>query len=170
MADPTKEEVAEAEEAVLFPDAHTEPYEFAGQTFKLRALPIKRSREVAAVLKPFQKAMSDISVASQSQGKKQEVELPDFDSTAVNALLQTASIITEFYAARNDDNKRLSPESLEDLASLDEIMSFIRAQLEVNGKSDFLLAPLKLIMKLADAVGNADEEIDRAMSKVTQDS
>jgi hypothetical protein len=78
------------------------------------------------------------------------------DDTTINALIDTAEILCDYYELG------ISKDRIEKRASVADLLGLAQHQLEVNGKSDFLLTPLRLITKLTVLVGEAADEVDKA--------
>lgn len=150
----TPEAREEAERKVLYPDTDTMSFEFLGASLKLRALPIFYARKLSTVLRPFQE---QFAATAKAASENQVLSQIDLDESTITALLDTAGIICEYYKAP------LTRDDIERGASTTLLVALAKAQLEVNGKSDFLLTPLRLITRLTGLVEEATDQLERAV-------
>lgn len=121
---------------VLFPDTHVEEVILLDLPRKIKPIPVKFSRQIFALLKPI----------SEKIGKSvQEQDKQEFDSTdeITKSLFQVANILADFY--KWEDVKQAAAQ---ELLSLSEVQTLAYAQQEVNGSNDFLLGPLRLIIRV----------------------
>jgi hypothetical protein len=119
---------------VLFPDTHTDKVTVGGTERQLRPLTVKFSRRVHAALLPFTKK-AEAAAASE--------EAFSLDTDTVESLYETAKILSEYYEW--EDVPKLIEE--EDVL-LSELQTLAIQQQNLQGENDFLLAPLRLLIKL----------------------
>jgi hypothetical protein len=149
----TEEVREESARKVLYPETDTRDIEFLNQKVSLHALPVFYSRKIATVLKPFHKTFAENAKKASEEGA---LDALDMDDTTINALIDTAEILCDYYELG------ISKDRIEKRASVADLLGLAQHQLEVNGKSDFLLTPLRLITKLTVLVGEAADEVDKA--------
>jgi len=145
----------DAERAVLFPETQVREYVFLGLTVRLRALPIFYARKIGAALGPFKKHMQGIVATGGVDNIKVTAD-EKLDEDVVKALVDCAAILAEFY------DLPLTVEKIERNASFEELLVLAQAQLEVNGKSDFLLLPLRIIIKIGSTIHLVVDDLERA--------
>jgi hypothetical protein len=154
----------EAESGVLHPETMTRTFKFMSKEVKLRALPIFYARKVNKCLEPFK------SQFAESVGKQpDELAAANFnlDESATNALIECCLILADFYKLDLGDNPK---ETLEREATLNDISKLCEAQLEVQGKADFLLTPLRVITRLTTLVESASDEMDKQVKSLNANS
>jgi hypothetical protein len=119
---------------VLFPDTHTEKITVGGKERTLRPLTVKFARRVHTAVLPFTKKAEE---ASQSEAAF------TLDDDTVSILYDAAKILSEYYGW--DDIPKLIEE--EDIL-LGDLQSLVVQQQALQGENDFLLVPLRLLIKL----------------------
>jgi hypothetical protein len=119
---------------VLFPDTHTDKVKLLGKERTLRPLTIKFSRRIHEALLPFndkaRKASEDETVFR-------------LDGDIVEALYSAARILSEYYGWE-DVPKAVAEEDV----MIDELQLLVNVQQRLQGDNDFLLAPLRVLIKL----------------------
>jgi hypothetical protein len=132
LSDEQQEKLSKA----LFPRTHTSKVTLCGKQRELHPLTVKYSRRLHEAAKPF---AGKIIQANQS---KEVFELDD-DLTIV--LFDCAKVLVEVYGEQWADVKAKLEE--EDVL-LEELQGLLVAQQELQQANDFLLAPLRLAIKL----------------------
>ena len=146
----------EVERAVLFPEARAQDYVFLGQKVRLCALPIFYARKIGAALGPFKKQMQGVVAKGVESLKSPSLGQDQLDEDVVKALVDTAVILAEFYELP------LPQEKIERNASFEDLLALAEAQLEVNGKSDFLLLPLRIITKIGSTIHLVVDDLEKS--------
>ena len=118
---------------VLFPDTHTSTVDFAGAQRILRPLTIKFTRRLDSALLPFHEKVR----------KAAESEIPfQVDQDIVDALYIAVGILAEFYGW-TDVPKKITEEDV----LLEELQILVVQQQHLQGDNDFLLGPLRVLIK-----------------------
>ena len=125
---------SEALSKVLFPDTHTEEITVLGITRKLRPLPLKISKQLHQLLRPISDKIS--------AGLK-DPSLVDMTEDLVLSLKEVAVLLSSFYSW-TDVQKELPDDGL----SLSELQSIAVCQQKINGANDFLLGPLRIVVRV----------------------
>jgi hypothetical protein len=119
----------------LFPDTHTSEVEIAGQTRTFKPMTIKFARRINEDLKELQKrvqkAVSDNSAVR-------------VDQDMLDGLVKVSNIICEFYGWED-----LTQKIAEGDVTNEELLTMAMTQQNVQGTNDFLLMPLRLLLKVA---------------------
>jgi hypothetical protein len=119
---------------VLFPDTHVAELLFAGEQRKLRPLTVKFSRRMHEALIPFSEKAKEAAIS----------ETPyDVDPDMLKALYDMANILAEYYGWEDVPGKVATEDVL-----LSELQSLAVNQQELQGENDFLLSPLRIVIKL----------------------
>lgn len=119
---------------VLFPETHVAEVEFAGETRKLRPLTVKYSRRMHEMILPFSEKAREAAISEKPY---------DIDPDTLKALYDMAEILAEFYGWADVPAKVKEEDVL-----LSELQSLAINQQELQGENDFLLAPLRIVIKL----------------------
>jgi len=119
---------------VLFPDTHLLELQFAGAMRKLTPLTVKFARRLHAAIMPF---VNKAQEAAQSDG------VLSLDDDIVNCLKLAAEILAEKYAW-TDVKKKLDEEDV----LISELQLLVVHQQKLQGDNDFLLGPLRVLIKL----------------------
>lgn len=117
---------------VLFPETHIVELELLGIKRKLRPLPVKYAKAIFSQVRPLGTAILS--------GMKSP-EVVDITATVCEALTVAASEIAAFYKWQ-DVQQALTEEEI----SLPEMQELIVHQQKLNGASDFLLGPLRVVI------------------------
>jgi hypothetical protein len=173
MSEVTKEDVlateesrGEAEQSVMYPEADTKPVNFMSHEIKLQALPIWYSRRISKQLAPFKKHFATLVGAKEDV--QQAAAVQDIDEPAIDALLDAAVIILEFYKEVGKLDEEITKEQIEKVVSTAQLVDFVKAQVEANNRSDFLLTVLQIIMSLSSAVADIANAVQVETKKVTR--
>lgn len=124
----------------LFPDTHTVDLEIDGKTMKLRPVPIKTSKALYDVIKPFSdqyaKAMKDTETVF------------NMNLEAVKSLKDACSILCSYYSTKEPEAgwDKIQKAIMEDDISMSEMQLFAVLQERLNGTNDFLLSPLRTLL------------------------
>lgn len=121
--------------AVLFPTTFGEVVSLGGQTLKLTPLPIKRTKELFTALKPLSESIQ-ASVSDPEVVKTMDLDM-------VGALETAARTIFEHHNA-TELLRRLSDQDF----AVSELQALALQQQAINGANDFLLAPLRTIVRI----------------------
>lgn len=119
---------------VLFPDTHTVDVEVLGVKRKLRPLPLKLSKQLFEILRP---------VSAKIQGNANTLENVDMSAKIIDVLKEVASLLAPYYAW-DDVPAAIKDDGL----SLAELQAISVLQTKINGANDFLLAPLRIIVRV----------------------
>lgn len=137
---------------VLFPDTHTDEVDFAGAQRTLRPLTIKFSRRLDSALLPFHEKVR----------KAAEAEIPfQVDQDIVDALYIAVGILSEFYGW-SDVLKKIAEEDV----LLEELQILVVQQQHLQGDNDFLLGPLRVLIKFMQTL----EILQRRIVPLTRNS
>lgn len=118
---------------VLFPDTHTETVEVLGVKRKLRPLPLKNTRVLNEILLPIAKKINSGNLQKQ---------VTDVTEDVLSVLTETAQSLAQYYKWE-DVLAALKEEEL----SLTELQAIAVMQQRLNGANDFLLAPLRVVVR-----------------------
>lgn len=125
---------------VLFPDTDTTSVTLLGSERQLRPLPIKYSKQIHALLEPVGKKIAQALTLPTEQEPLVGPDIPHEE--IVKALQEVAKVCATFY---NWAEVKEAAEKEE--LSLSELQSLAVTQSEVSGRNDFLLGPLRLVIK-----------------------
>jgi hypothetical protein len=121
---------------VLFPDTHTDTFEFGGEQYTVSPLTIKYAKKLHADLLPVMKK------AEAAENSPQRI---NFDNDIVDALATAVLTLCDFYGAQWAQIRQAVVEEDVDLQTLQKIVVL---QEGVQGTNDFLLGPLRLVIRL----------------------
>lgn len=125
----------------LFPETHTERITLLGKERLLRPLPIKFSRKIHALTKPLIDKFG-------GNGAMPEAEVGQYDETIYSNLREVAKTVAEFYGESwNDVVAAVNDEMI----SLVELEQIALEQVHLNSVNDFLLRPLRVLMRFLQA-------------------
>lgn len=151
-----KEKVEDAEQKVLYPGTHTTQYTILGKKILLRPLPIGWAKRVCAQLVSLQDTLA--KAAKTDDETESAKVLEGSDIKAIDALMQASLILFKFY------HVDISLQQLEDDAAVEDLIGFCKRQLALNGENDFLLQPLRTIIVIASASGQAMKQLQNSLS------
>ena len=117
----------------LFPDTHTKEVELLGITRQLRPVPLKVAKQLETALMP-------VSMKLANELAKTEA---DVGPLVISALSKAGRILATYYNWQ-DVQKGLDEEDL----SVTELQMLASVQAQLNGENDFLLGPLRVILKV----------------------
>jgi len=140
----TSESRAAVENEVLIPEVGATHFRFLEHEIRLRALPVYYARQIYKKLEPFRKSM-----AGAGEGGLTPEQLGALDELTLNSLVEAIDVLREYYQLPTNRDM------IEKNASVPEMLLFVDKQLEVSGKSDFMLASLRLITRISGLYGNA---------------
>ena len=119
----------------LFPDTHVHEIEILGKSRELKPLTIKYARRVNEGLKKLQSNITQ-SVEAQSTVK--------VDGDMLDSFIHVVLILCEYYGWV-DIRERIESEDID----TNDLMLICMTQQNVQGTNDFLLMPLRLLLKVA---------------------
>lgn len=132
LTDSERESLSKA----LFPETHTDKVVVLGEERVLSPLPIKYSRKLNALLTPV------LESTEKSEGE----EAKKMDEVVQKALADSALVLAERYGWE-DVKKAVAEEEL----ALVELESLALVQQELNSANDFLLRPLRVLVRMLQA-------------------
>lgn len=164
----TDSEREDAEREVLFPETADRTHTLVLEnpdggtplkyTIKLRALPILFARRVNKALGPFRNTMKKL--VQDGAVPKSEDDL-DLDDLTIDSLLKATDTLREYYKLPYE------MATIEERITLGDLVRFIKAQLEVSDKNDFLLNALRAIIGVSDLAEKATEELQNASAQIS---
>lgn len=120
---------------VLFPETHTMPVVVLGIERNVTPLTLKRSKMLFSLLAPIAKKFGEAMQDTKN--------VHDMDGPAIEGLIKAVTIIAEANKW-NDVLEALKEEEV----SLSELQTVAVRQQAVNGENDFLLGPLRTIIRV----------------------
>lgn len=136
LSEEDKEKLSKA----LFPTTDPEHIKVLGVERTLYALPYKVAKQVRASVKP---AWEGINKRIQEEQEGNAGVDSGTDEQLAEALFRAASVIAKHYDW-DDVVKALATEDV----SIPEVQTIITGQLEVQGRSDFMLNPLQMLCEM----------------------
>ncbi len=133
---------------VLFPDTHTDTILFAGEKRTLRPVPVKYSKMLHAAMMPF---------AVRAMDAEKQNKVFEGDEPLVEALKTVAEVLAKYYAWGEDVLKKIKEDDL----MIDELQNLAVVQQSLNGSNDFLLAPLRLAVKIMQVRALMDVAVNK---------
>jgi hypothetical protein len=130
------EEDKEKLSKVLFPDTDTTSITLLGKSRELRPLPIKYAKIIHAKLRPLAIKLGS-NAATPSEGAV------DIDQDVLEGLKHIALTLADFYGW-SDLAKAVDEENI----SIDELEALALTQANVSKANDFLLGPLRVIVRV----------------------
>lgn len=124
---------------VLFPDTHTNVVNILGKPRELRPLPVKQAQRLKALVSPVTK---QIEKAMQASEKDSTVDY-DADEPIQEVLSRTVNFLADYYGWE-DVREALKGDGL----PMSEYQGLVVSQVQINGANDFLLAPLRTVVRL----------------------
>jgi len=137
------EELTEEQNALLskalFPDTHTTEIEAVGKTRTLRPLTIKFSRQIHSELQPMRNKIAEGI-------RNKDGTTVDVDQETLDSLKKVCMVLCEFYGdSWNDIKVAIETEDID----IYELQLMAMTQQYVQGANDFLLLPLRLLLKVS---------------------
>lgn len=120
---------------VLFPDTHTDKIQFVGIERTLRPLTLKYSKRLFSLVSPISK---------QLQANAPTNQVVDMTAGTVEILKDVSMVLAEFYEWGDAVEHKIR----EDDVSFSELQALACTQLRLNGANDFLLGPLRVVVRV----------------------
>lgn len=150
----TEEEALKGAEDVMTPKTTT--HQFIGHTIQLRPLPMSWAKKVSDAMGDVTKMCSEIAqagLAEMAQGKMPSPTTEMTDIEIANSILKAVKVLCDFY------NIEKTEEEIDDTVTYVEAEQFIKAQLEVSNKHDFLLRPLSATIAAIEILENLQDQV-----------
>lgn len=143
---------------VLFPDTHVQKVTFLGGERDLRPLPVKYAKLVHAQMMPF------ATKAIESDKAESDDRAFEADEILSDALTGVAKTLCGFYGWGDEVEQKIQSGNV----TTTELQALVSVQTNVNGANDFLLAPLRLAVKIMRVRALMDVVVNN-LSPTTQD-
>jgi hypothetical protein len=124
----------------LFPDTHNDSVDIFGKSRALRPLPIKWSKQVHAMLRPFHEAVESRGVTDQDQDFEKLEEIQT-EADLVRLLLNVSGVIADFYQWA-DVKEAIQTEDI----LIEDLQALVVRQTNLQNTNDFLLTGLRVLV------------------------
>lgn len=125
---------------VLFPDTMKKTVTILGKDRELRPLVIKWAKKLEAEIRPFaEETASAITKVTELSA----ADIASYDIKVVDGTLRAGRILGEAYGWED-----IAKACAEEEIALPEVQDLIHTQVRLNGTSDFLLAPCRMLVML----------------------
>lgn len=152
--DLTDEQISDLSDEVMHPELGGREVKFLNQTFTMVPLPISFSKRISKLIRPVMQKVASVAKLAEKDPEA-AVEDNPLDDQAVGAMVQAVGIMLQFY--RLDHLVPL--QKVEDEVTVTSLYDFLMAQMELNGKNDFLLQPLRMLLSIVRASSMAETQI-----------
>lgn len=153
----TEQEAKDAASEVMRPDLHTTEVQFLNHKVKVRPLTAYYSKRIHDLMKPIQDKCSayveKYGIPDVDKPALPEADL-EMDEELFFAWRDTLALMAEYYQLEDVTEDRIMKEMT--LTDMEKVMS---AQVEVAGKADFLLRPLKITLEGLRVLEKLDKEM-----------
>jgi len=153
-------ELKEAEDSVLHGTLEA-GVEVCGQARKLHPLPVKYAKKVSSLLNKVVHSFNNVgTMKKEDRGASL---LAGQEELLTDCFTNVLMVMAEHY------RWQISVEEIEESMTVDSIRTAVMAQVDLNGKSDFLLLPSRLISQVlfqtTEAVDNLGKEDSTSASE-----
>lgn len=142
---------------VLFPATDTKQVTIKDRVRELQPLTVKWTRKLHAILSPFSQAALE--------AESDDSRVFHADSMLADALINVGVTLAELYGW--DDVKKAC---IEQDIFISELQELAAVQVQLNRSNDFLLAPLRLAVKIMQVRALIDLQSRKGSTSTTQDS
>lgn len=122
---------------VLFPETHSKTVSIDGTVYELRPLTIKAARKLCAVVEPFSKQAEKAATSPES------ADTLNLNVGGVETLMSACKVLTDFYGWP-DLAAKIAAEEI----TVSDLQSLVVNQQALQGDNDFLLGPLRMLIKM----------------------
>jgi hypothetical protein len=130
---------------VLFPDTHTSEVTILGKKRELRPTTVKYSRKLHTATSALMEKLDEIEKAQQ-EGVSDGTRENELEAFIMSLLFKAAAVLADFYKW---DDVREAVED-ENIARID-LEALVYTQVSLNGANDFLLRPLRVLVRMLQA-------------------
>lgn len=120
---------------VLFPTTHSKSVEFCDKTLELHVVPIKVAKKLFSLLQDFVK---------KHESALKTPEVVSLDQDVTNGMFRVAKELATHYKWDSDIVAKINDEDV----SVSDLQSLCYVQQNLNGANDFLLSPLRVLVRL----------------------
>lgn len=164
----TAQEARDAASEILRPDLHAKEAKFLNHTVKVRPLPAFYSKRIHEIMRPIQEKC-DAYVQKHGVPAVDAETVPEadlaLDEELFQAWIETLLVMAKYYELDDVDESRLLKEM-----SMDDMSVLMTMQVEVSGRADFMLRPLKNTLVGLKALEKLDEKAMAQLENLSDQS